>query len=104
MYFNVGREGTYTFNEQTYALGAKFLVDVPMDMFSALTFPDFSGLATTTGVKYVVMFALIGVWSRCSARRPLIRSIHIGERPIWIGTCWPSGSAIPYRRLWGGSP
>lgn len=60
MYFNVGREGTYTFNEQTYALGAKFLVDVPMDMFSALTFPDFSGLATMTGVKYVVMFALIG--------------------------------------------
>ena len=60
MYFNVGGESTYTFNEQTYALGAKFLVDVPMDMFSALTFPDFSGLATTTGVKYVVMFALIG--------------------------------------------
>ena len=60
MYFNVGREGTYTFNEQTYALGAKFLVDVPMDMFSALTFPDFSGLTTMIGVKYVVMFALIG--------------------------------------------
>ena len=60
MYFGIGREGTYTFNEQTYALGAKFLVDVPLDMFSALTFPDFSGLATMTGVKYVVMFALIG--------------------------------------------
>lgn len=60
MYFGIGREGTYTFNEQTYALGAKFLVDVPLDMFSALTFPDFSGLATITGVKYVVMFALIG--------------------------------------------
>ncbi len=60
LYFNVGQEGTYTFNEQTYALGTKFLVDVPTSMFSALTFPDFSGLPTFIGIKYVIMFALIG--------------------------------------------
>ncbi|MYA28018.1 MAG: SulP family inorganic anion transporter, partial [Nitrospira sp. SB0666_bin_27] len=28
LYLNIGQEGTYTFNDQTYALGAKFLVDV----------------------------------------------------------------------------
>ena len=60
LYLNIGQEGTYTFNEQTYALGAKFLVDVPANMFSALTFPDFSGLTTSIGIKYVIMFALIG--------------------------------------------
>jgi MFS superfamily sulfate permease-like transporter len=29
-------------------------------MFSALTFPDFSGIFTAVGIKYVVMFSLIG--------------------------------------------
>ena len=60
LYFNISQEGTYTFNDRTYALGARFLVDVPANMFSALTFPDFSGLTTTIGIKYVIMFALIG--------------------------------------------
>ena len=60
LYLNIGQEGAYTLNEQTYALGTKFLVDVPANMFSALTFPDFSGLTTSIGIKYVIMFALIG--------------------------------------------
>ncbi len=61
MYLNISQEGTYTFfNDRAYALGAEFLVNVPQNMFSALTFPDFSGLTTTTGIKYVIMFALIG--------------------------------------------
>ena len=37
-----------------------FLVAVPENLFHAITFPDFSGLLTTTGWKYVIMFALIG--------------------------------------------
>jgi MFS superfamily sulfate permease-like transporter len=60
MYFNLSQEQTYSFHDQEYPLGKDFLVAVPENMFSALTFPDFSGLMTTTGVKYVVMFALIG--------------------------------------------
>ena len=60
MYFNISQEQTYTFNGQEYSLGKRFLVAVPENMFSALTFPDFSGLGTSTGVKYVIMFALIG--------------------------------------------
>lgn len=60
MYFNLSQEQTYSFNGQEYPLGKDFLVAVPENMFSALTFPDFSGLMTTTGWKYVVMFALIG--------------------------------------------
>lgn len=43
-----------------YGLGREYLVDVPRNMFGALTFPDFSGIATVTGVKYILMFALVG--------------------------------------------
>ena len=60
LFLSVGQEGTYTFHDQTYALGTQFLVNVPENMFSALTLPDFSGLTTSIGIKYVIMFALIG--------------------------------------------
>jgi len=60
LFFNLEEEGIYIFNDQTYALRAEFLVNVPDNMFSALTFPDFSGLTTSIGIKYVIMFALIG--------------------------------------------
>jgi len=60
MYFHISEDQTYFFNGQNYPLGKNFLVAVPENMSSALTFPDFSGLMTTTGLKYVVMFALIG--------------------------------------------
>ncbi len=60
MYFNFSQEQTYSFSGQDYPLGKNFLVAVPENMFSALTFPDFSGLGTSIGIKYVVMFSLIG--------------------------------------------
>jgi MFS superfamily sulfate permease-like transporter len=56
----VGLEGSYTFNHQTYELGQKFLVNVPVNLLNAITFPDFSGIATETGIKYTVLFAIIG--------------------------------------------
>ncbi len=43
-----------------YGLGSEFLVSVPFNMFGALTFPDFSGVLTGTGVKYIILFSLIG--------------------------------------------
>jgi MFS superfamily sulfate permease-like transporter len=60
MYLNIGQEQTYFFNGNEYPLGKRFLVAVPKNMFHAITFPDFSGLLTATGWKYVVMFSLIG--------------------------------------------
>ena len=60
MYFNFGQEHIYSLNGQDYPLGKIFLVAVPENMFHALTFPDFSGLWTSIGIKYVVMFSLIG--------------------------------------------
>ncbi len=59
MYFNLGQDGTYSFRGTEYALG-ETLVDVPDNMVSAITFPDFSGLTTFIAWKYILMFALIG--------------------------------------------
>jgi len=60
MLLKLGQEGSYTFNAHEYSLGPNLLVNVPSNMFSAIAFPDFSGLATMTGWKYVLMFSLIG--------------------------------------------
>jgi MFS superfamily sulfate permease-like transporter len=60
IYFNLSTDHTYTFFNHNYEVGEKFLVDVPNSMLGAITFPDFSGLATVKGWKWVMMFALIG--------------------------------------------
>ncbi len=56
----IGVEGSYAFNNQIYELGQKFLVNVPGNLLNAVTFPDFSGVTTETGIKYTVLFAIIG--------------------------------------------
>ncbi len=60
IFMAVGVEGSYTFNNQTYELGKSFLVNVPTNLLNAITFPDFSGITTETGIKYTVLFAIIG--------------------------------------------
>lgn len=60
MYFNLDQEHTYTFGGQEYHLGEEYLVNVPMNMFSAITYPDFDALAQPKAWKWVMMFALIG--------------------------------------------
>ena len=60
MFFGIGTEQVYTFRNHDHALGPRYLVEVPSNMFTALTFPDFSGVLTSVGIKYIVMFSLIG--------------------------------------------
>ena len=60
LYFEIGHEHTYSFRGSEFSLGPGFLVNVPQNMFSALTFPDFSGVVTGVGLKYIVLFSLIG--------------------------------------------
>jgi len=60
MYFQLSKEHTYTFYNHNYEVGEQYLVNVPANILSAITFPDFSGLATGKGWKWVAMFALIG--------------------------------------------
>lgn len=43
-----------------YTLSRKFLVEVPSNLFSGVTSPNFSGVFTKTGLYWVAMFSLIG--------------------------------------------
>lgn len=60
LWFDLAHEHTYTFGGKDYHLGEEYLVPVPNNMFSAITLPDFSGLTTLVGWKWVLMFTLIG--------------------------------------------
>jgi MFS superfamily sulfate permease-like transporter len=60
IFLGIGHDTVYIFHNQHFQLGEKFLVNVPNDLFNAFAFPDFSGIATETGIKYVILFALIG--------------------------------------------
>lgn len=60
LYFGLSHEHTYTVGGNEHKLGSEFLVNVPDNMFSAITHPDFSGLESIVGWKWVMMFALIG--------------------------------------------
>ena len=41
-------------------LPQNFLVNVPSNMFAAMAFPDFSAIGTGVGIKFIIMFALVG--------------------------------------------
>ncbi len=53
-------EQTFSLFGHNYAVGPRFLVDVPSSIAAAITLPDFSGVTTGIGVKWIVMFVLIG--------------------------------------------
>ncbi len=60
MYLNLSQAHSYSFGGREYLLGPQFLVNVPANMFSAITFPDFAGLTTGVAWKYIVLFSVIG--------------------------------------------
>jgi MFS superfamily sulfate permease-like transporter len=60
MYLDLSHEHTYNLFGQTYHLGEAFLVNVPSNLFEAITYPDFSALQLPAAWKWVLMFSLIG--------------------------------------------
>lgn len=60
LYFDLAHDHSYMFSGHEYKVGEANLVAVPASMFSAITFPDFSGLAQPFAWKWVIMYALIG--------------------------------------------
>lgn len=60
MYFDLSHEHTYTLSGHTYSVGEQHLVNVPFNMFAAITTPDFSALKLPAAWKWVAMYALIG--------------------------------------------
>ncbi len=58
--FDLEHPHTYVWTGEVYRLGPEMLVRLPASLGSAITFPDFSAVLTLTGLKYVVMYALVG--------------------------------------------
>jgi MFS superfamily sulfate permease-like transporter len=60
LYFDLDHLHTYTFSGHKFEIGEQFLVNVPASIFAAITLPDFSGVMTVHGAKWILMFTLIG--------------------------------------------
>lgn len=60
MAFDLSHEHTYSLAGHPYHIGEEFLVPVPSNFLAALSYPDFTALATLSGWKWVLLFALIG--------------------------------------------
>jgi MFS superfamily sulfate permease-like transporter len=60
-YFDLEHEHLYLFlDHHNYTIGPSFLVQLPKDLSSAITFPDFSQVTSAVSIKYIIMFALVG--------------------------------------------
>jgi MFS superfamily sulfate permease-like transporter len=58
--FDLEHTHSYRFLGHDYRVGANFLVTLPYNMLEGITFPDFSLILTSTSIKYILMFALVG--------------------------------------------
>ena len=60
LFWHLDASHPYCFWGHHYLVGPKFLVQIPNNILSSITFPDFSALTSWVGWKYVAMFALVG--------------------------------------------
>lgn len=58
--FDLDHTHTYSFAGSQHEISSKFLVNVPGSILSAIMRPDFSAVMTPVGMKWIVMFTLIG--------------------------------------------
>lgn len=109
--FDLEHKHTYLFpnsffdfsHPASYEVGPRFLVDMPevlRDPSAAFAFPDFRGLATTTGVQYLMLFTIIGsLESLLSAKAielldPWQRKTNFNRDLIGIGVANTASAAI----------
>ncbi len=59
--FDFAHPHEYAFMGSNFAVGPEYLVSLPGSLVDAINFPDFSVIMTMTSIKYVIMFALVGM-------------------------------------------
>ncbi len=60
LFFGLDHDHIYTFWNSPYHVGPENLVSLPGSLMEAITFPDFSVIASAASMKYVLMYALVG--------------------------------------------
>ncbi|MCP3100939.1 SulP family inorganic anion transporter [Myxococcus sp. K15C18031901] len=58
--FDLEHPHTFTFSHAVFSVGPGYLVNLPGNLLTAVTFPDFSDVLSATSLKYILMFALVG--------------------------------------------
>lgn len=59
--FDLQHNHPYHFITGDYSVGPNYLVQLPGSLQSGLAFPDFSVIWSATSIKYIIMFALVGM-------------------------------------------
>jgi MFS superfamily sulfate permease-like transporter len=61
LWFDLDHPHYYRFlGDETYSIGPEYEVNLPGNFFDGVTLPNFSGLLTGVGVKFVLFFTLVG--------------------------------------------
>ncbi|MFZ4466841.1 MAG: SulP family inorganic anion transporter [Phycisphaerales bacterium] len=104
IWFDLAHEHTYTFRGHEYPLGESFLVNVPGNLVSAITFPDFGVFAPggklLAAIGWVLMFALVGsLESLLSAKAidlldPWKRKTQFDRDLVAVGTANVAAAAV----------
>ncbi|MCP5500096.1 MAG: SulP family inorganic anion transporter [Leptospiraceae bacterium] len=53
-YFDLDHQHPYTFLQHTYSLGPNFLINLPTEFSTAITFPDFSKVLSSKGIIAII--------------------------------------------------
>ena len=104
LWFDLGREHTYSFAGHDYKIGESFLVNVPQNLAAAVAFPDFSVFSQpatrTAALWWVAMFALVGsVESLLSAKAidlldPWKRKTNMNRDLVAVGVANVAAASI----------
>lgn len=100
LYFDFDHQQKYNFFGQEYEVGPSALVDLKDNLFGAIETPDFRGVLTGTGIKYVIMFALVGsLESLLSAKAidlldPWRRKTNFNRELLAVGIANTASAAI----------
>lgn len=70
-YLDLGHEHTFVWLGHAYSVGPRALLTVPVNVLLDLGRPDFSAVLTGAGVKYVIMFVLVGSLESLSTTRTI---------------------------------